>query len=580
MSDGYVGNGVVVPRQCRTYVLWVSLVPDDESKSRETIPVEISYLVVKLQTIRSLIEMELKNRKNVMYSSFKFILPRDDNTYRLIAREEEPKTRIQSIMRNLCEDASFGGHYSISIRCNGYTNTSDDENDELDVDKDGDESEDKAKTSNVPKRKSKTKTNKKKKKKKERKNTNQPYRIDKPYHVFNFVKRLTRHETEILKWIARGSEEEAEVLRILEQVGGETPLSEDDVPRGTKYITRLLVCVVNEKRDKHFGYTHRQMFKKLDAMLNEIKEFEKERHLESEGVSSNSTKEKTSSKKRGKRSGKTVVTVDYQYESTYAPTEDDVDIFKDVCRRYKRMQKEKKKRKRDESGDVQQDPYVGRRVLKDFDGTLYGGTVHSRDIDVDTGDVMYLVQYDDGDSEDLSEEDLKKILIRGEKNKKRKTHQWTRKFRRWHTGVKRSYGGYRVDFKKKYIGTYSNQIEAAKVWDMHARETYGSKNALLNFPYPNEDCKYHGVYAYDGAKHNCATSKLKWRARVKIKRLNGEKGFNDKYTYHVTKIEAAKSHDALVMKYYNEGRYPVKSTGKVEKLKLNFPDDYSDLIID
>ena len=296
----------------------------------------------------------------------------------------------------------------------------------------------------------------------------------------------------------------------------------------------------------------------------------RERHLESEGDSSSSTKDKTSSKKRGKRSGRTVVTVEYQYESTYAPTEDDVDIFKDVCRRYARMQKEKKKRKRDESGDVQQDPYVGRRVLKDFDGTFYGGTVHSRDIDVDTGDVMYLVQYDDGDSEDLSEVDLKKILVRDEKNKKRKTHHWTRKFRRCYTGVQRQRGRYRVHLNSKYIGSYSNQIEAAKVWDMHARETYGSKNIRLNFPNPNEDCKYHGVIIYDGSK---------WMARLRIKRLNGE-GLTQKRTYHVTKIEAAKSRDALVMKYYNEGRYPVKSTGKVEELKLNFPEDYSDYIID
>ena len=292
--------------------------------------------------------------------------------------------------------------------------------------------------------------------------------------------------------------------------------------------------------------------------------------MESEGDSSSSTKDKTSSKKRGKRSGRTVVTVEYQYESTYAPTEDDVDIFKDVCRRYARMQKEKKKRKRDESGDVQQDPYVGRRVLKDFDGTFYGGTVHSRDIDVDTGDVMYLVQYDDGDSEDLSEVDLKKILVRDEKNKKRKTHHWTRKFRRCYTGVQRQRGRYRVHLNSKYIGSYSNQIEAAKVWDMHARETYGSKNIRLNFPNPNEDCKYHGVIIYDGSK---------WMARLRIKRLNGE-GLTQKRTYHVTKIEAAKSRDALVMKYYNEGRYPVKSTGKVEELKLNFPEDYSDYIID
>eukprot|EP00938_MAST-03A_sp_MAST-3A-sp1_P000401 g401.t1 len=112
------------------------------------------------------------------------------------------------------------------------------------------------------------------------------------------------------------------------------------------------------------------------------------------------------------------------------------------------------------------------------------------------------------------------------------------------------------------------------------RQAVKAVKTEFQFSERHEDCKYHGVYAYDGSKNNWATSKMKWTARLRIKRLNGEKGIAPKHTYHVTKIEAAKSHDALVMKYYNEGRYPLKSKGKVEKLKLNFPDDYSDCIID
>jgi len=54
--------------------------------------------------------------------------------------------------------------------------------------------------------------------------------------------------------------------------------------------------------------------------------------------------------------------------------------------------------------------YVGRRVQKAFDGVLYFGVV-ARVSNADPQDPWWFIQYDDGDSEDMGQEELKSVLL-------------------------------------------------------------------------------------------------------------------------------------------------------------------------
>lgn len=49
---------------------------------------------------------------------------------------------------------------------------------------------------------------------------------------------------------------------------------------------------------------------------------------------------------------------------------------------------------------------IGTRVAKTFDGTVYLGGVTELDVDSKSGEVLYRVEYEDGDMEDFNREEL------------------------------------------------------------------------------------------------------------------------------------------------------------------------------
>ena len=50
---------------------------------------------------------------------------------------------------------------------------------------------------------------------------------------------------------------------------------------------------------------------------------------------------------------------------------------------------------------------VGTDIAKDFNGELYHGCIVGVDEDADSGGILYSVQYEDGDGEDLNEAECK-----------------------------------------------------------------------------------------------------------------------------------------------------------------------------
>ena len=58
--------------------------------------------------------------------------------------------------------------------------------------------------------------------------------------------------------------------------------------------------------------------------------------------------------------------------------------------------------------------FIGRKIEKVFGGKWFLGNIESHDIDAHTGERIWFVRYDDGDSEDLNFGELQRALLQFE----------------------------------------------------------------------------------------------------------------------------------------------------------------------
>ena len=67
---------------------------------------------------------------------------------------------------------------------------------------------------------------------------------------------------------------------------------------------------------------------------------------------------------------------------------------------------------------------VGTGITKDFNGELYRGCIVDVDEDVDSGGVLYSVQYEDGDGEDLNATECKMAVEYRDKIESGEIKEW------------------------------------------------------------------------------------------------------------------------------------------------------------